>query len=134
MAYSGREAGEALQIYVRPFPNVDDRLYPISSDGGNEPVWSGDGREIFYWNDDTSSMMAVPVTTEPEFRAGVPTRLFGGAYEFDRGGRHYDVSADGQRFLMVKRGTSAESGDETAPQVIVVQNWVAELQRRLPND
>jgi hypothetical protein len=70
------------------------------------------GRELFYWDDATSSMMAVSITFDPNFRASAPTRLFSGDYRFNQAGRHYDVSADGKRFLMVK---PVVDDDETGP-------------------
>ena len=63
-------------------------------------------------------MMVVPVTLEPTFRAGVATRLFEGDYFFPAAGRHYDVTSDGQRFLMVKPAIG-----NTQAQIILVQNW-----------
>ena len=126
LAYTGNESGRS-EIYVRPFPNVGDGRELISPAGGEEPLWSPDGTELFYWDIATRSMMAVPVTLEPGFRAGAATRLFGGNYLFPQAGRHYDVTSDGQRFLMVK----PEAGGNEA-QIILVQNWFEELKRLVP--
>ena len=77
-------------------------------------------------------MMSVRVETEPVFRAGTPEVLFEGAY-LRGGGVTYDLSPDGQRFLMVKSGSAA--GDETAPaELILVQNWFEELKRLVPTN
>ena len=75
----------------------------ISTDGGREPLWSPDGRELFYRNGD--QMMVVSVSPGPELSAGRPQELFEGPYEIDTTSGHprYDVSPDGQRFLMVGR-------------------------------
>ena len=78
-------------------------------------------------------MMAVETTTQPNFSAGKPRVLFVGQYvlaEFPSMDLTYDVSADGQRFLMVK-----ETGQGTSPtQINVVLNWFEELKRRVPTN
>ena len=131
LAYTGNESGR-LEVYVRPFPNVDDARFLISPAGGNEPLFSPDGTELFYWDDATSSMMVVPVTLEPSFRAGAATRLFEGQYLFPRSGRHYDVALDGQRFLMIKSGTGDVESSMPPWQIVLVQNWFVELERLVP--
>ncbi len=80
------------------------------------PVWSGDGRELFYRIGDR--MMAVTVETEPQFRASAPVELFEGHYGRTRGGEgsNYDASPDGTRFLML-------SGGERPSQLEVIVNW-----------
>ena len=128
LAYTGNESGRS-EIYVRPFPNVDAGRDLISPAGGEEPLWSPDGTELFYWDPATASMMVVPVTLEPTFRAGVATRLFEGNYSFPQAGRHYDVSSDGQRFLMVKPGA-----EDNEAQIVLVQNWFEKLKRLVPTD
>ena len=74
-------------------------------------------------------MMAVPIESGPGFRVGNPTRLFAGAYFAGVNGRTYDVSADGQRFLMIKDKTT---GPAAANRIIVVENFFEELKRRAP--
>jgi serine/threonine-protein kinase len=86
---------------VRAFPGQGER-WTISTDGGNEPIWSRDGKQIFYRSGE--SIMAVAVKTSPTFSAGPPQRLFTGPYERSTAfWCNYDVSRDGSRFLMVKR-------------------------------
>ncbi len=111
---------------MRPFPNVDDQRWVISTDGGEQPLWSRDGTELFYRNGD--AMMAVRVQTDTGFEPGRPEVLFTGQYLLvsTRGGRDYDY--DGERFLMVKQVEDTR----TASEIIVVQNWVEELQRLVP--
>jgi Tol biopolymer transport system component len=89
--------------------------WQVSSGGGREPLWSRDGRELFYRTDD-GKMIAVPVETEPAFAiAGKPKVLFSG--DFRTGGRwNYDVTRDGKRFLM------AEALPDAAPAEFQV--WV----------
>jgi serine/threonine-protein kinase len=90
------------EIYVRPYPGPGGQT-KISNDGGIEPAWSRDGKEIFYRSAD--SFMAVPVRTSPDFSAGQARPLFPDRYAKwgrEDGPRSYDVSADGSRFLVIK--------------------------------
>ena len=105
VAYTADESGR-FEVYVRPFPGPGGRI-PISIDGGTEAVWGRNGRELFYRNRD--KMMAVAVRTEPAFSAEKPRLLFEGRYEMGAvsGMVNYDVSRDGQRFLMLKSRSSA---------------------------
>ena len=77
MAYLSDESGKN-EIYVRPFPEVNKGRWQISTSGGNSPLWSRDGRELFYRSAD--SVMAVAVQTEPTFKPGKPEVLFRGTY------------------------------------------------------
>ena len=128
LAYQSDESGED-RIYVRPFPDVDGGRFPISAGGGTEPLWSPDGRELFYRSGD--SLMAVPVRTESAFEAGSAAVLFTGSYRA-RNGRMYDIAPDGQRFLMVKQLETSEGG--LVNHVILVENWFEELKRLAPTD
>src|SRR5262249_50104110 len=113
---------------VRPFPGPGRKLQ-ISTEGGVQPLWAQNGRELFYRNGD--KMMVTAVETTPMFAASKPKLLFRGHYEadimfnFERG---YDVSPDGQRFLMMK-GTEQEAAPA---QLNVVLNWSDELRRLAP--
>jgi hypothetical protein len=73
-------------------------------------------------------MMSVQVQTQPTFSYRTPTKLFEGAYSSPSEARHYDVTADGQRFLMIKQTNGA--GD--VPRLVVVENWFEELKQRVP--
>jgi serine/threonine-protein kinase len=116
------------EIYVRPFPNVSGSRAQVSTNGGTRPVWSRDGRELFYlWQ---SAMMSVPVQTAPVFKAGTPQVLFKGDYVTPLVGRTFDVSPDGRKFLMIKAAPEADGQGEAT--IIVVQNWLEELKRRVP--
>ncbi len=75
-------------------------------------------------------MMVVGVETEPSFSAGSPTVLFTGAYPL-ASSRNYDISPDGQRFLMIKDVEQTEEESARA-EVIVVLNWFEELTERVP--
>ncbi len=101
LAYASDESGRE-EIYVRPFPNIDNGRWQVSIGGGTEPRWSRDGTELFYRNG--GALMVVPVQTGPGFTAGSPQVLFAGQYfgNVGQGERSYDVSPDGQRFLFLK--------------------------------
>jgi eukaryotic-like serine/threonine-protein kinase len=77
LAYMSTESGRP-EIYVRPFP-VSAGKWPISTEGGNEPIWSRDGRKLYYVNGE--KMMAVDITTQPVFKAGLPRFLYEGRFE-----------------------------------------------------
>ena len=125
LAYVSNESGRN-EIHVRPFPGPGEKV-TISAEGGNEPVWSRNGRELFYRSGD--AMMAVEITTSPALTAGKARRLFEKPYEVSSAlWADYDVTADGQRFMMVKR----IDGNEVPAQINVVLNWFDELKRLVP--
>jgi len=130
LAYQSDESGRD-EIYVRPFPSVDEGQWQVSTGGGTRPVWAPDGRELFYM-DPSRQLMAARVRTGANFSLGSAEVLFD-ARDYGAGGsvgRSYDISPDGKRFLMVKEG-----GDETsATEFILVQNWFEELKRLVPTD
>jgi serine/threonine-protein kinase len=116
-----------LDIYVRPFPAVNRAVWQVTRAGGTFPIWSRDGRKLFYVALG-GSIVAVPVeASTTTWNAGSPTELFRGAYFLREGslGRQYDVAPDG-RFLMLKR----ETVDET-PHFVIVQNWLTEIARQV---
>ena len=125
IAYDSNESGR-FAIYVRPFPNVDDGKWQISSDGGVAPVWHPQGEELFYRNG--KALEVVSIKTEPTFTAGSPAVLFTGNYLTATATRQYDVAPDGQRFLMIKQ----ELAERT--QINVILNWFEELKRLVPTD
>ncbi len=107
-------------------------MIPISTGASTEPVWSRDGSELFYRDGD--QMLAVDIATQPTFRGGRPRLLFEGPYEMDpardfgSATPNYDVSLDGERFLMVTGGDSEAS----SLSITVVLNWFEELKARVP--
>lgn len=126
LAYVSDESGRP-EIYVQPYPGPGGK-WQISVDGGIEPAWNPNGRELFYRSG--NRMMAVQVALQPTFSAGRPTMLFEGEYlasPFPNTGTTYDVTRDGQRFLMVKDIEQA-----SATQINVVVNWFEELKRLVP--
>jgi Tol biopolymer transport system component len=133
LAYDSNASGE-LEIYVRPFPNVDDGLWQISQGGGTQPLWGPDDRELFYVSS-TGQLVAVPIEMNP-FTPGNPEVVLERSYVSRPGGvavgRTYDVSPDGKRFLMIKEET--QDGETVPTQIILVQNWLDELKRLVPVD
>jgi len=125
MAYNSNESGR-FEVYVQPYPGPGGK-WQISTDGGMDVRWSANGRELTYRNGD--KMMAVDITTQPAFSAGKPKMLFEGPYvPPSPNNSFYDLSADGQRFLMVKPTEQAQA----ATQIVVVQNWFEELKQKVP--
>jgi hypothetical protein len=126
LAYSSDESGRR-EVYLQPYPGPGSK-WQISSEGGQEPVWNPNGRELFYRSG--SKIMAVEITTQPGFAAGRPKALFEGPYLPTAGSfPYYDVSPDGQRFLMLK---PVESQASAPTQINVVLNWFEELKRKVP--
>jgi serine/threonine-protein kinase len=126
MAYTSNQTGRP-EVYMERFPELGDRRQ-LSTDGGSAPLWSRDGRELFYRRGD--AMMVVTIDRRT-LSAGNPEALFEGPYEGDAAGsRRYDLSADGRRFLMIK--PPPETG--APPSIIVVENWDQELKRLVPTN
>jgi Tol biopolymer transport system component len=126
LAYISNESGR-FEVYVQPYPGPGGK-WQISTEGGTEPAWNRNGGELFYRSGDR--MMAVDIATQPSFAVGKPRVLFEGRYEpTPATSPNYDVSPDGQRFLMLK---PAEALEGAPTQINVVLNWFEELKRRVP--
>jgi hypothetical protein len=130
LAYSSNQSGRN-EVYVQGYGREGPR-HQISIGGGHSPIWRRDGAELFYLRaaspgSTAVSVMAVPVTTQPAF--GTPTKLFEGAYQRGLIVRNYDVTPDGQRFVMVRE---KERVPPRLTEMILVQNWFAELKRLVP--
>src|SRR5262245_22063511 len=117
LAYQSNESSR-FEIYVRPYPNVDSQRWQVSTDGGIQPVWSKDGRELFYQSAN-GELMSVPVQSGKDFGPGKVKQLLAARYQTSG----YDVSLDGQRFLMLYAGGG---------RIVVFQDWFEELKRLLP--
>lgn len=122
VVYASDESGQ-YEIYVRPASGEGAR-WQVSTEGGEESLWSKDGRELFYRNG--SKWMAVAVTTSPQFKAGAPRMLFEGPYRNVRG-VSYDVAVDG-RFLMLEENYK----QPPTTQLQAILNWSEEVKRRVP--
>lgn len=122
-------SGRPLEVFVQRFPDGGGK-WQVSSGGGSNPVWSPDGREIFYQVvQQRTRFMVVPIETDPVFSAGSPRLLFeyadvqaSGTVGFP----NYDVSPDGKTFVVVKRPPPVTEFN-------VVLNWFEELERRVPS-
>ena len=121
VAYVSDESGR-YEVYVQRFPGGGGKRL-VSSNGGGQPRWRRDGKELFYVADRT--LLAVDVTTMPNFSMGSPRELFESEGLNSPTVQYYDVSADGQRFVL------RELMEVDDPTVIrVVQNWFAEFRDR----
>jgi eukaryotic-like serine/threonine-protein kinase len=117
----------ALQIYVQPFPGPGGK-WQISTDSGQEPVWNTRGGELFYRSG--NKIMAVEIDTVSGFSAGTPRMLFEGPYLTTSGSfPSYDISPDGQRFLMLK---PVESQASAPTHINIVLNWFEVLKTTAP--
>ncbi len=127
LAYVSDETGQ-MHVYVRPYPEPDVKFLVSEEEGGGQPVWSPDGSELFYRSGD--KMMVVSIRTQPTFNASRPQVLFEGSYlnsTIILGNQYYDISPDGQQFLMIKQ-------PEAERQIDVVLNWFEELKRLVPTN
>ena len=106
--------------------------WQVSSGGGVWPLWSPDGRELFYAG--SVGMMAVPIETEPTFTQGTVDLLFDlGPYSRLLRNRRIDIPPEGDRFLMLKE-VGGSDGTAATTSIIVVQNWFEELKRLVPTN
>ena len=116
VASVSNESGR-LEVYVRPFPGSGGR-WQVSLDGGSEPVWAANGHELFYRNG--TKMMVAAIALHPTFTVGARRELFEGNYVNDPVYRSYDVTRDGQAFVMVR-------SPKPSADFIVVLNWFDQL-------
>jgi eukaryotic-like serine/threonine-protein kinase len=121
VAYTSNESGR-FEVYVQTFP-LSDKKWHVSTDGGYEPRWRADGREIYYLSEDRK-LMAVSVGPGPSF--GVPQALFQTRVPagVTANRTHYVPSRDGQRFLV-----NTQTSDPSPTPIIVVLNWTAGLKK-----
>jgi serine/threonine protein kinase len=131
----------ALKILPELFAldaDVNAGRWQISTGGGTRPAWSQNGRELFFLvapqANVPSRMMSVPIRSGGTFEAANPQPLFEGPYYTGFVGRTYDVSADGQRFLMIRDAAQTDQASSPPPQIVVVQNWFEELKRLVPTN
>jgi serine/threonine protein kinase len=118
LAYTSNETGR-YEVYVQTFPSPGGKSQ-VSTSGGIFPVWSRDGRELFYVGTD-GKLMVVEVKTESKFAAGAPEPLF----ETRLGANgHFDLSPDSRRFLLANLLEEADR-----PAITVIVNWTGELKR-----
>jgi serine/threonine-protein kinase len=121
IAYVSDESGRN-DVYVQPFPGPGPK-WLVSTDGGIDPVWSRNGGELFYRQDD--QLMVVPIAPQGDFSAGRPRRLFEIRFDPGDNGPNYDVSRDGTWFVMPRSDRGAAPGA-----LHVVLNWFGEVTAR----
>jgi serine/threonine-protein kinase len=124
LAYASDESG-AFEVYVRPFPEAASARWQVSAGGGTDPVWSRDGKELFFISGQ-QEMMTAEVAPGPAFTTAPPKPLFAtGPYTPIAPIASFDVHPDGKRFLMLRETTPTERNE-----LIMVQNWVEEMRAR----
>jgi eukaryotic-like serine/threonine-protein kinase len=133
VVYVAEQTGQR-EIYIRPYPQPGGEV-AVSVGGGREPMWAANG-DVFYRSLPGDRMFAVSVATNPTLTVGKPLELFRGSYFIAATGSpraQFDVTPDGQRFLML-RPVSPDHTSPTLPRIIVVQNWFEELKARVPTN
>ena len=121
VAYTSNQSGR-FEVYVETYPR-SDRKWTVSTNGGYEPRWRADGREIYYLSEDRK-LMAVPVGAGPQFEVPVPLFQTGVGAGVTPLRTHYVPSRDGKRFLV-----NTLSGDLSPTPITVVLNWTAGLKK-----
>jgi serine/threonine-protein kinase len=132
IAYEANESGQ-YEIVVRPFPEVSGGRWQVTTTGGTRPFWAPNGQELFYVSP-TGALMRIRVERGTSWAAASPTvQVKEGYYTSPVAypGRSYDISRDGQRFLLIKERNGSD-GAASSTSIIVVQHWVEELKRLVP--
>jgi tRNA A-37 threonylcarbamoyl transferase component Bud32 len=129
LAYVSEESGQE-EVYVQRYPELDVRV-PVSTEGGTEPVWSRDGRTLYFRS--AQGIMAAALLSDEDIEFDVPEVLFPDTYARPQAGNHthFDVDDDG-RFLLVSDPTVGGSPTVVQDQIIVTLNWTEELARLVP--
>ncbi|HSP07180.1 MAG TPA: hypothetical protein VLR94_08385, partial [Acidobacteriota bacterium] len=129
LAYMSKESG-SYEIYVSPFPGPVDKRYRISAEGGFQPLFSRDGRELFYRGlGDRPKLMSVSIESRGAFQAGTPRPLFDDtfAYQSPISSAQYDISPDGRRFLFLEEPPAAPG----PTRLVLIPDWASELRAKL---
>ncbi len=130
-AYNTNETGR-YEIYVQPYPAGSGAKRRITEEGGQFPVWAREGPELFFLNQ--GQLWAVEVRTEPTLTWDDPVPLFQAPWAMTAGAFvNYDVTADGQRFVVLTAAAGQDTaGEPPRPQIHVVLNWFEELKALVP--
>ena len=121
---------EGAAVWMTSYPSRSDTIR-VSPERGREPLWSPDGTELYYQQNGGEQLWKVRVETEPEVTIGDPELIVQGPFLASASsGRSYDITDDGERFLMVRLDPEARVVDE----LVVVQNWTSELDQLIPLD
>ena len=136
---TGAASGGGFQVFVQPFPPTGAK-YQITTDGGTNPVWSHDGKQLFYntvagttQTTAPGKLVAVDIRTQPGFTFRNPVEIPITGAVLGGTGTNYDVSPDDKQFVVVQ--SSSSSADPTRrinSQINVILNWFTELQQRVP--
>ena len=126
LAYESNDSGD-VEVYVRPFPNVQAARWQVSAGGGRQAAWQSDSRALFYVTPE-SKLAGVDIAPGKVFKASRPTVVVETPIFAALAPRSYDVTADGKRFLVIED----PSAGPDAPSFAVVLNWAEELKRRPP--
>jgi hypothetical protein len=131
VAYMSNELQTLGQIFVQTYPT--GTKYQITTDGGYAPIWSPDGKQLFYYSAN-NKLFAVDIRTRPAFSFGRPSPLpiVGMVSEGPGPARNYDVTPDGKRFLVILQGSQREVNSRSPIQINVVLNWLEELKQHVP--
>jgi serine/threonine-protein kinase len=134
LAYTSNESGRN-EVYVRPYPDVDAGRWQVSRNGGIEPMWSHNGRELFFRSQSPRAFVAVPILTKAGtgFQMGEQQVLFDDTYFRDQYHAQYAVSPDDRRFVFKRLVGDGDGPGSSAPAIaILVQHWLAELDLSRP--
>ena len=134
LAYQSDAMGQP-QVYVQPFPPTGEIRQVSSHEASTSPAWSKDGTELFYraaLSPGRYTIVAVGVTIDGGFTVGAARALPIEGFSVWPGIRNFDVTPDGQRFLMVFPAEPATTGESVRPTINIVENWFEELQQRVP--
>ena len=129
MAYDSDESGQGVDVFIQSYPDARQKRVKVSPAHGSEPMWTQGGRELVYREGDKVMAVTIDLATGA---SGPPRVLFSGPYPDNPGWtrpRTYDVTADGERFLLTKL-----PGQQPRPRVTVVLNWFDELRAKVPNN
>jgi serine/threonine-protein kinase len=126
LLFTSDESGQR-EVYIRTFPDPSEGRWQVSVNGGQEPLWSRDGKELFYRSHGDNKIVSVEVKTEPVFELGTRKILFDDVYVRRTDHPNYDIHPDNDRFLMIKRN------ELESTEIIIVLNWFEELKRIVPS-
>jgi WD40 repeat protein len=124
IAYNSDESGRA-EVYVARFPKMDD-VRQVSRDGGCQPLWRKDGKELFYLDPD-GKLFSVDFADGPESKPAAPRQLFQSRVVVNAIIAQYAVTGDGNRFLLLEPHAGSEGEPSDGP-LLLLRNWAARLQ------
>ena len=132
IAYVSAGDLRTFQIFVQPFPKIGTSRYQITREGANmAPMWSPDGKTLFYYNSDSKKLFAVSTRTEPTLSWDSPVALpIEGMIQSESAA--YDVMPDGKRLLVILPETQSSERPRRTQQINIVVNWLEELKQRVP--